>query len=101
MADIDEENDEENVNVDFSLCQRNKLCDGRYHIVFAHPETLISSKCGRELLLSETYQANVLAIVVDEAYIELVSINYFHDLNYKLQKKQHYVLELEDSLNKK
>ena len=69
ISDVDEENiDEKNVDIDFSLCQKNKLCDSRYHIAFAHPETLISSQFGRELLLSEKYQGRVLAIVVDEAH---------------------------------
>ena len=44
------------------------LRDGHYHIVFAHPETLISSKYGRELLLSDKYQEHVVAIVVDQAH---------------------------------
>ena len=62
-------NDEQNVNIDFSLCEKKKLCNGRYHIVFAHPESLMSSQFGRELLLlSEKYQESVLAIVVDEAH---------------------------------
>ena len=56
------------VDVDFSQCEENKLREGFYHIVFAHPETLISSKYGRELLLSKQYQENLVAIVVDEAH---------------------------------
>jgi superfamily II DNA helicase RecQ len=59
---------ETNAEIDFSLCEEKKLCDGQYQIVFAHPETLISSKYGRNLLLSKTYQGNVLAIVIDEAH---------------------------------
>ena len=38
------------VDIDFLLCEKEKLRDGYYHIVFAHPETLISSKYGRDLL---------------------------------------------------
>ena len=41
-----------NVDVDFRLCQVRKLRNGNYHIVFAHPESLISSKYGGELLLT-------------------------------------------------
>ncbi len=37
-------------------------------LFFAHPETLVSSKYGWELLLSRTYQENVIAIVVDKAH---------------------------------
>ena len=62
-ADTDEL-DEVAVDIDFSQLLR----DGHYHIVFAHPETLIFSKYGRELLLSEQYQENLVAIVIDEAH---------------------------------
>ena len=57
-----------NVNIDFSLCEEQKLRVGHYQIVFAHPETVVSSKYGRGLLLSKTYQENMSAIVVDEAH---------------------------------
>jgi superfamily II DNA helicase RecQ len=60
--------DEFNVDVDFRFCQEKKLRDGQYHIVFAYPESLISSKYGRELLLSEKYRDNVVAIVIDEVH---------------------------------
>ncbi|XP_028417517.1 uncharacterized protein LOC114541921 [Dendronephthya gigantea] len=66
--DSDEEYMNDYVDVDFSLCEENNLRVGAYNIVFAHPETLISSKYGRELLLSNIYQENVVAIVVDEAH---------------------------------
>ena len=56
------------VDIDFGQCEEKRLRDGHYHIVFAHPETMISSKYGRELLLSKTYQENVVALVVDEAH---------------------------------
>ena len=57
-----------NVDIDFRLCEKRKLRDGQYQIVFSHPEALISSKYGRELLLSQTYQKNVVAIIIDEAH---------------------------------
>ena len=66
VADTDEL-DEVAVDVDFSQCEE-KLRDGHYHIVFAHPETLISSKYGQELLLSEQYQQNLVAMAIDEAH---------------------------------
>ena len=70
MADSSDENigDDFDVDLDFCLCQEKKLCDGDYQIVFAHPESHISSKYGRELLLSEKYRDNVLSIVIDEAH---------------------------------
>ena len=57
-----------NGDIDYRLCEKKKLRDGQYQTVFAHPEGLISSKYGRELLLSQTYSENVVAIVVDEAH---------------------------------
>ena len=70
VYDSDENNVdfESNAEIDFSHCEEKRLRDGHYQIVFAHPETLISSKYGRNLLLSETYQENVVAIVIDEAH---------------------------------
>ena len=76
------------VDIDFLLCEKEKLRDGYYHIVFAHPETLISSKYGRDLLLSDKYTDNVVVIVIDEAhcildwyvYFILPYILLFHDI---------------------
>ena len=39
-----------------------------YIIELSDPEAVVSSKYGRELLLSKTYQENVCAVVVDEAH---------------------------------
>ena len=68
MTDDSEDMDDALVDVDFCLCEEKSLRDGRYQIVFAHPETLISSTYGRDLLLSEKYRENVVAIVIDEAH---------------------------------
>ena len=57
----------ENIELDFSLCEEEKLRNGLYNIVFAHPESLVTSKCGQELLSTKTYDENVVAIVIDEA----------------------------------
>ena len=56
------------VDVDFHLCEEDKLRNGRYHIVFTHPEAFISTKYGRELLMTKIYEDNVVTIVVDEAH---------------------------------
>ena len=64
-ADTDELDE---VDIDFSQCEEEKLRDRHYHIVFAHLETLISSKYGQELLLSKQYQESLVAIVIDEAH---------------------------------
>ncbi|XP_028418840.1 mediator of RNA polymerase II transcription subunit 34-like [Dendronephthya gigantea] len=56
------------VDIDFSRCEEDKLRDEYYHIVFAHPESFISSKFGRDSLLSKHYQEHLVAIVDDEAH---------------------------------
>lgn len=49
-------------------CEKRKLDNGHYNLVFAHPESLVSCKYGRGLLQSKQYQDNVCAVVVDEAH---------------------------------
>ena len=54
------------IDVDFGHCEEK--CYVMVTITLflhIHPEALISSKYGQELLLSETYQENVVAIVID------------------------------------
>ena len=70
MADCSDGNIDDgfDVDLDFCLCQEKKLRGCDYQIVFTHPESLISSKYGRELLLSEKYHDNVVSIVIDEAH---------------------------------
>ena len=60
--------DYELAECDFRLCEEEKVRRGLYHIVFAHPESLVSSKYGHSLLQSKQYQENVCAIVIDEAH---------------------------------
>ena len=55
-------------NCDFRLCEKDRLLKGQYHIVFAHPESIISTKFGRDMILSETYKERVVSIVIDEAH---------------------------------
>ena len=64
----DEDDDGKRFECDFGLCEEQKLRNGRYHIVFSHPETFISSEYGRKLLLTKVYRDNVVAIVIDEAH---------------------------------
>ena len=56
------------LDIDFKLCEEDKLGNGSYHIVFCHPESFISTKYGREILMSKVYQDNVVTIVIDEAH---------------------------------
>ena len=69
MADSSDENidDDFDVDLDLRLCQEKKLGHGDYQIVFAHPESLISSKYGREFLLSEKYRDVVSSLFSEVA----------------------------------
>jgi superfamily II DNA helicase RecQ len=61
--------DNEEIDCDVSeLDKKEKLVNGYYNLLFAHPEALISSKFGRELVNSARYQENVCALVIDEAH---------------------------------
>ncbi len=60
--------DEIRINIDLCVCDEQKLQNGLYNIVFAHPESFISCKYGRESLVSEMYQENVVAVVIDKAH---------------------------------
>ncbi len=64
----EQESEFDSLECDLRLCDEDKLHAGYYHIVFAHPESFISCKYGRDLLQSQTYQRNVVAIVIDEAH---------------------------------
>lgn len=48
------------------MCQKQKLENGHYNLLFSHPEAFISCKYGRDLMLGKIYQDNVCAVVVDE-----------------------------------
>ena len=63
--ETDQQNENMKIEIHFRLCDEKKLWNGHCHIVFAYPETLVSSKYGRELLLRETCQENVIAIAVE------------------------------------
>ena len=60
--------DGEDYNFDESSCEINDLENGRYNILFSHPEALVSCKYGRSLMLNKIYQDNVCTVVVDEAH---------------------------------
>ena len=67
LSDEQEDNDDE-YDCDFQLCDKLELETGHYNIVFAHPESLVSCAEGRKLMHSKPYQENVCAVVVDEAH---------------------------------
>ena len=62
------EDDDDEYDWDFQLCDKVELETGHYNIVFAHPESLVSCADGRKLMHSKAYQENICAVVVDEAH---------------------------------
>ena len=62
------EEEETELSGDFLLCEKESLKDAKYNFVFAHPESFLSCKFGRDLLNSSSYQQNICAIVIDEAH---------------------------------
>lgn len=49
------------------LGKREKLLTGYYNLLFAHPEALLSSNFGRDLVNNIVYQKHV-CVVIDEAH---------------------------------
>ena len=47
------------------------IANGKYQIVFAHPEALISSESGRRLLRRDGFMRNLACIAIDEAHMIL------------------------------
>lgn len=43
--------------------------EGKFKIIYSHPEAFVSSKEGRRLLMSSVLQRNVFACVIDEAHL--------------------------------
>ena len=68
LSHTEHEDDDDEYDCNFQLCDKEKLETGHYNIVFAHPESLVSCADGRKLMHSKPYQENVCAIVVDEAH---------------------------------
>ncbi|XP_028413525.1 uncharacterized protein LOC114536362 [Dendronephthya gigantea] len=68
LSEDEDKNTDTDAVCDLLFSDRKKLGKGQYNIVFAHPEVLVSSKYGRKLMQSKTYQENVCAVVIDEAH---------------------------------
>ena len=60
--------DGEELLCDIELCEKDKLSKAHYNLLYAHPESLLSCRFGRDILNSDVYQQNVCAIVIDEAH---------------------------------
>ncbi len=64
-----DDTDDEDVLCDVvDLAKKDKLLAGYYNLLFSHPEALLSSKFGRDIVNSLSYQKNVCALVIDEAH---------------------------------
>ena len=69
ISNVSSLNDGEEIECDLTeQDKREKLVHRYYNLFFAHPEALISSKFGREMVYSAPYQQHVCAIVIDEAH---------------------------------
>ena len=62
---LDEIGDED-VLCDIDLAKKDKL--SIFDLLFSHPEALLSSKFGRNIVSSSSYQKNVCPLVIDEAH---------------------------------
>ena len=56
------------LELDASDANYTLLKDGKYEMIFTHPEAFVSCKGGMELFQSPPYQRAVKAVIVDEAH---------------------------------
>ena len=49
-------------------CEMEQVFEGLYQIIFLSPESMLMSNKWRDVLMSDMYQRNLVAVVVDEAY---------------------------------
>ena len=54
------------MELDASDSNYSPLKDGKYEIIFTHPEAFVSCKDGMEIFQSPPYQCAVQAVAVDE-----------------------------------
>ena len=47
---------------------KKKIVNGEYQMIYVSPESLLARKRWRKMLLSDVYQQNLVAIVIDEAH---------------------------------
>ena len=53
---------------DCSPDTNSRIIEGEYQLVFISPEAILSRRRWRKMLLSDVYQRNLIAIVIDEAH---------------------------------
>ena len=49
-------------------CEMDQVFEGHYQMIFLSPESLFTNNKWRDVLLSEVYQRNFVAVVIDEAH---------------------------------
>ena len=49
-------------------CEMELVFEGHYQILFLSPESLLTNNKWRDVLMSDVYQQNLVAVVVDEAH---------------------------------
>jgi ATP-dependent DNA helicase RecQ len=49
-------------------CEMDRVYEGYYQMIFLSPESLLTTNKWRDILLSDVYQRNLVAVVIDEAH---------------------------------
>ena len=49
-------------------CEMDRVYEGYYQMIFLTPESLLTTSKSRDVLLSDVYQRNLVAVVIDEAH---------------------------------
>ena len=68
ILNVQRNDNSDEVELDLAHSNSSLLRDGRYDLVFTHPEAVLSCKEGLELFQSAPYQRSVQAVVIDEAH---------------------------------
>ena len=66
--DLPQEDRELNI-LSLDITTEKKITEGKFKLIYAHPEAFISCRKGRQILLSDTLQMFVVACVIDEAHL--------------------------------
>ena len=68
VLNVQKNENSDEVQLDLAHSNSPLLRDGRYDLVFTHPEVVLLSKEGLELFQSMPYQRSVQAVVIDEVH---------------------------------
>uniref|UniRef100_A0A1X7TS72 DNA 3'-5' helicase n=1 Tax=Amphimedon queenslandica TaxID=400682 RepID=A0A1X7TS72_AMPQE len=70
-----------------------KILEGEYQLVFISPEALLSRRKWRKMLLTDVYQNNLIALVIDEAHcVKTCTFNKYVEEDFRLEYS--YLCEL-------